>query len=404
MQAYVRLTLVGLIIVLGIAAAHVDDWGFYGHREINKYAVFTLPPEIIGFYKKHIGYVSEHAVDPDKRRYATKHEAVRHYIDIDHWGVAPFDNVPRNFSDAIARYSDLHLPMSSGDTLQLRYQDRIGGAGVYKWTQDGETFRVDSAAYHAFFGKEVQREYYEEVWSFDPLQLFPTIGTEYIELLVVDRFSSYGILPYHLERYQRRLTRAFEAGDVDRILQISADMGHYVGDAHVPLHTTENYNGAMTNQIGIHAFWESRIPELMAAEEYDFLVGKAEYIENPREYYWDIVLTSHSYLDSVLLVEKRVRASLSQDEIYCFENRLDRVVRTQCEGFTRKYSEAMRGMVERRMTQSVQAIGSVWFSAWVDAGQPDLGGDVDYDLLKAQAEEWSKDFQQGDPKGRAHGG
>ena len=50
-------------------------WGFYGHKRINRMAVFTLPPEMIGFFKKHIEFVSEHSVDPDKRRYANKVEA-----------------------------------------------------------------------------------------------------------------------------------------------------------------------------------------------------------------------------------------------------------------------------------------------------------------------------------------
>ena len=48
------------------------------------------------FYRKHIEYVTEHAVDPDKRRYAIKGEDIKHYIDIDHWGKPPFDNVPRD--------------------------------------------------------------------------------------------------------------------------------------------------------------------------------------------------------------------------------------------------------------------------------------------------------------------
>jgi len=59
-------------------------WGFFGHKRINRMAVFTLPPELVGFYKYHIEYITEHAVDPDKRRYAVEGEAPRHYIDIDH--------------------------------------------------------------------------------------------------------------------------------------------------------------------------------------------------------------------------------------------------------------------------------------------------------------------------------
>ena len=72
-----------LILVLFQSANSDEDWGFWGHRKINRMAVFTLPPDLIIFYKKHIEFITDHAVDPDKRRYASKHEAVRHYIDLD---------------------------------------------------------------------------------------------------------------------------------------------------------------------------------------------------------------------------------------------------------------------------------------------------------------------------------
>ncbi|MEO6257087.1 MAG: S1/P1 Nuclease, partial [Ginsengibacter sp.] len=52
-------------------------WGFYGHRKINYYAVFLLPPEMLILYKPNIEFISEHAVDPDKRRYAVAGEAPR---------------------------------------------------------------------------------------------------------------------------------------------------------------------------------------------------------------------------------------------------------------------------------------------------------------------------------------
>jgi hypothetical protein len=42
------------------------DWGFFGHTLINRLAVYTLPDEMIGWYKPNIDYISEHAVDPDK--------------------------------------------------------------------------------------------------------------------------------------------------------------------------------------------------------------------------------------------------------------------------------------------------------------------------------------------------
>jgi hypothetical protein len=192
------LSIVIISFIVSLSQETATSWGFFGHKKINRMAVFTLPPEMIKFYKKNIEYITEHAVDPDKRRYATEGEAPRHYIDIDHYvhsGEDPFKVVPKKWNDAVDKFSE--------DTLQ-----------------------------------------------------------------------AYGIVPWHVNIMVKRLTKAFEARDVDRILHLSADLGHYIGDSHVPLHTTENYNGQLTGQRGIHGFWESRLPELKS-KGYDFFVGRA---------------------------------------------------------------------------------------------------------------------------------
>ncbi len=54
---------------------------------------------MFGFYKEHIEYITEHAVDPDKRRYAVDGEAPCHYIDLDHFyheGEDPYTVMPKN--------------------------------------------------------------------------------------------------------------------------------------------------------------------------------------------------------------------------------------------------------------------------------------------------------------------
>ena len=58
------------------------SWGFYAHKEINKMAVFTLPPDLMFFYKKHLDFVTEKVTSPDKRRYILVGEAPKHYLDI----------------------------------------------------------------------------------------------------------------------------------------------------------------------------------------------------------------------------------------------------------------------------------------------------------------------------------
>ena len=75
-----------LFLLLLSISFHAFCWGFYGHKKINYYAVFLLPPEMMQLYKPQIDFITEHAVDPDMRRYAIAEEGPRHYIDIDHYG------------------------------------------------------------------------------------------------------------------------------------------------------------------------------------------------------------------------------------------------------------------------------------------------------------------------------
>ncbi len=388
-------------------------WGFFGHRRINRMAVFTLPQEMMPFFRHHLEYITDHAVDPDKRRYATKHEAVRHYIDIDHWGEYPFPEVPRNWTDALLRYGELQFLKADGDTLFLRTTKIVAGQGG----RDTVLFRVSDPrfplhfplnAYRAFWRNHILPQYYEEEWRVpvDTVARLLGVSLGNIQAInVVDHFSEYGIVPYHLMQVQRNLTRAFERKDTKAILRTAAEFGHYIGDAHVPLHTTLNYNGAMTNQVGIHAFWESRLPELFADQTYDYFVGKAEYIRDKSDYYWDAVLASHLLVDSVLRVEKRLSQTYPGDQQYCYEERLGRSVRTQCSAYADAYHQAMGGMVEDRLRAAIQAIGSAWFTAWVDAGQPDLtillGSDFDE---SKDIEALNRAYQQGEAKGRTHEG
>lgn len=289
-------------LVLGVILAGplllrepADAWGFYAHKRINRMACYTLPPELFHFFKQHIDFISDHAVDADRRRYASPVEAPRHYIDIDHYaraGEDPFAVVPRGWEDAVQKYTE--------DTLQ-----------------------------------------------------------------------AYGIVPWHIQVMHARLVKAFQRLQLDRILIAAADLGHYVGDAHVPLHTTENYNGQLTGQHGIHAFWESRIPEL-SAEGYDHFTGRARYLDRPLDAAWDAVRASHWAVDSVLRIERELSAQWPEDRKYSFEDRARSTGRTYSQEFTRAYEEAMGGMVERRMNEAIIVLGSFWYTAWVDAGQPDL--------------------------------
>jgi len=277
------------MVLCGLVISVVcTGWGFFGHRQINSHAVFLLPREVSGFYKHHMEYIRESAVNPDRRRYAVKGEAARHYIDLD-------------------RYEGKYLP---------------------------------------------------ETWE------------EAVLCYGADSLDAHGILPWNLMMTLGSLRNAFLIGDPERILKLSADLGHYVGDAHVPLHTTSNYDGQQTGQHGLHGLWESRLPELYFGD-YDFLIGKAEYVANPRVRIWSLIRQSHTMVDSVLDFERKLYAVVGEAK-FGFESRSGMTVKSVTPEYSRKYHAMLNGMVERQMRRSVKCVADLWYTAWVDAGQPDM--------------------------------
>ena len=268
-------------------------WGFFAHQKINYYAVFLLPPEMLVLYKPNIEFLTEHAVDPDKRRYAAPEEGPRHYIDIDYYGKYPFDSLPRKWDDAIARYSEVTLTKN-------------------------------------------------------------------------------GIVPWWIQTMYRRLVNAFKEKNQSKILKLSAEIGHYIADAHVPLHASSNHNGQLTGQQGIHGFWESRVPELLADKEWNFFIGKAEYVKNPGDFIWKRVLESASQADTVLKCEMELNNAFPPDKKFAFEERNGKIIRQYSSSYSMAYNKKLKGMIETRMRMSIYTVASFWYSAWVDAGQPDL--------------------------------
>ncbi len=205
-----------------------------------------------------------------------------------------------------------------------------------------------------------------------PYDLLPRKWTDAVARFGEDSLIAHGTVPWHIQSMLRRLTDAFKEKNFSKILTLSADIGHYIADAHVPLHSNSNHNGQFTNQKGIHAFWESRVPELLAEKDFDFFIGKAQYIQNPGDFIWKRILESARAADSVLSIDKELTHLFPDDKKYSFEERNGKIIRQYSYAYTILYNKKMNGMIERRMRQSIFAIASLWYTAWVNAGQPDL--------------------------------
>lgn len=283
-------------------------WGFFAHKQINKHAVFTLPPAMFSFYKEYIHVITENAVNPDKRRYVIEGEAPRHYIDLEYYG----DSVLCELS---------------------------------QWPQVVATYTQDVLMQH-------------------------------------------GVLPWHIYRVKNALTEAFRQKDGYRILKLSADLGHYIADANVPLHTSENYNGQLTDQEGIHGLWETRLPELFM-DRYNFFTGRAAYISDPQSSAWKAIIVAHKEVDRVLGLEKNLSKYFPATKKYSFEQRGSTLQKVYSIAYAQAYHAVLDGQVERQMRASIKMVGDFWLTCWVDAGQPDLGALLG---LPLHARQFQEDF------------
>ncbi|MBF4515709.1 zinc dependent phospholipase C family protein [Flavobacterium sp. ANB] len=212
-----------------------------------------------------------------------------------------------------------------------------------------------------------------------------------------------GILPWYIEDLMVKLTKAFKDKNRVEILFLAADLGHYVGDAHMPLHTSANHDGQLSDQKGIHSLWESRLPELFA-KNYKLNVPLAHYYEDVHKATWDMINDTHSLAQPLLDIDKKLRTSTPENQVYVVDAD-GKIVKNKynsakfSDDYAAKLNKELNGMVESQMKKAIVATSSFWYTAWVNAGKPDLS-DLDSPSLTQRNNEALKEdvklFQNGD--------
>jgi hypothetical protein len=294
MKKHIAAVLAAAFVSAFVVIPSLFSWGFWAHREINRYAIRSLPKEMRVFFDAHADEIVARSVEPDQRRSADEEERYRHFIDIDRYGEYPFDALPRDYEAAVAK-----------------------------------------------FGKE-------------------TVDTN-------------GTIPWRIADFTEKLSAAMKAGNSRDIVFYASYLGHYIGDIHVPLHTTENYDGQLSGQKGIHSRWESRIPE-MYGKRFPLRPVIVKYIEDPLAYAFDVALESYLKVDSVLGPDKKVQAEMPQRLLWRETTRRGRTEYQFSDDYYKRYYKLLDGMVARRMMDSITGVASCWYTAWVNAGKPDLAG------------------------------
>jgi len=162
-----------------------------------------------------------------------------------------------------------------------------------------------------------------------------------------------GLLPWQIGLYSEKLTNDMRVGNWNDARTDAALLAFYVGEAHDPFSTTDNFDGHLSGQQGIDVRFDSNLVDRFALFIY-IRPNDAFFISDPTDHAFENCLTSHSWIQAILLADRRARAGLPDytDEYY-----------------DRFYNTA-GAIVIRQLSEASTEIGSYWFTAWKNAGRP----------------------------------
>ncbi len=167
------------------------------------------------------------------------------------------------------------------------------------------------------------------------------------------KLNQNGLLPWQVGVYSLKLTEAMRANRWDEARELAAQLAFYVGKAHDPFSTTENWSGGLSHQPGVNLRFDTSLVDRYSL----FFVirpNPAMFIPDPTEHAFGMVTEAYTWLDNILLADRRARSDLPDytDEYY-----------------DRFYNQA-GAVLARQLTDAATDIGSYWYTAWVNAGRP----------------------------------
>ncbi len=163
-----------------------------------------------------------------------------------------------------------------------------------------------------------------------------------------------GILPWTIINTTDSLQAAFEREDYNKAVLIAADLGHYVGDAHMPLHITKNYNGQLTNQYGVHSRYESDMIDKYFSQ-INYPSDSIPFVDNVSDYVFNMIYGNYIYVDSVLNADKEATTFAGN---------------TNSDQYYQKLWELSGDFTIRLFKHASKALAELIITAWINAGSP----------------------------------
>lgn len=192
-----------------------------------------------------------------------------------------------------------------------------------------------------------------DMYGEPPFSELPEDRQEAEEKFGAARVLSRGIVPWQIEITYNKLVAAFKAKDRSLILEHSAWLGHYVGDAHVPFHTTANHDGQQTGQKGLHSYFESQLLNKFVSPQEVVPDKGSEIKQKPHKLAFEWVRESYGYLKPLLDADAANGGKIKKRNLAGF-------------------AKVAKPIAIDRLAKGCSRVASLWYTAWVEAGKPSI--------------------------------
>jgi len=171
-----------------------------------------------------------------------------------------------------------------------------------------------------------------------------------------------GTLPWVTDSTYHVLVQQFKSKEWTKAVLTAADLGHYVGDGHMPLHLTLNYDGKSTDQTGIHSRYESKMINKYI-DEITVEKSPVHKVKDVNRYVFDYIYANYQYKDSLLNADKVAFETANHE----YNDLYYATLWKQTQGFTRKM-----------ITESSKSLAELIRMAWLESGRPRLPRNITF--------------------------
>lgn len=172
------------------------------------------------------------------------------------------------------------------------------------------------------------------------------------------RVQDNGINPWATLWTYDSLVAQLSRGDWNTAVLTASDLGHYVGDAHQPLHNTVNYNGQLSGNSGIHSRYESTmINSSHYLSSLYITPGSVQYVADRINFIFDYVLHSNSLVDSIMHGDTYAKIASGWNGSG-----------TPPPAYYTALWSRTGNLTLDQMQSATGDLAALWYSAWVDAG------------------------------------